>query len=283
MPDTTPPVDIFSFLDYRQYLEAYYRARKAVDKKFSHRFIGKEGKFDPGLFSKILQGKRDISPSMVFRLTGLLKLDRKETEYFQCLVHYNQAQLHSERNHHYEKLVALRGAHAKPVEQHQHRFYSKWYYSALRALLDFRSTDGTDCDRLARQLVPPIKAAEAREGLELLEKLGLAERDASGRYRVRDPLITTGYGNPALNANNFVLESLELAKGAIDRFPATSRNLSTVTFSIPLARYPHYEARIRAFRRELMAEIEKEKGADIVYQLNLQLFPLSRPRGEMDD
>jgi uncharacterized protein (TIGR02147 family) len=283
MADALPPVAIFSFLDYRQYLEAYYRARKAADKKFSHRFIGKEGRFDPGLFSKILQGKRDISPSMVFRLTTLLKLDRKETEYFQCLVLYNQARLHSERNHHYEKLIALRGAHAKPVEQHQHRFYGKWYYSALRALLDFLATDGSDCDRLARQLVPPIKSSEAREGLDLLEKLGLAVRDADGRYRVRDSLITTGYGNAALNANNFVLESLELAKGAIDRFPATERNLSTVTFSIPKARYPHYEARIRAFRRELMAEIEKEKGVDIVYQLNLQLFPLSQPREGVDD
>jgi uncharacterized protein (TIGR02147 family) len=275
-------VDVFAFLDYRQYLDAYYKARKAVDRKFSHRFIGKEGKFDPGLFSKILQGKRDISASMVFRLAALLKLDRKETEYFQCLVLYNQSRLHAERNHHYEKLISLRGTGAKAVELGQHRFYSKWYYSALRALLDFTATDGSDSDRLARRLVPPIKAAEAREGLELLEKLGFAARDANGRYRVRDPLITTGYGNAALNANNFVLESLELAKGAIDRFPATARNLSTVTFSVPRARYPHYEARIRAFRRELMAEIAKEKGADTVYQLNLQLFPLSQAREDAD-
>jgi uncharacterized protein (TIGR02147 family) len=278
MPPTYPSVDIFAFLDYRQYLEAYYQARKSVDRKFSHRFIGKEGKFDPGLFSKILQGKRDISTSMVFRLAALLKLDRKQTEYFQCLVQYNQSRLHAERNHQYEKLLAMRGTVAKAVEQHQHRFYSKWYYSALRAMLDFIATDGSDSDRLARRLVPPIKAVEVREGLELLEKLGFAKREANGRYRVCDPLITTGYGNSAPNANNFVLESLELAKGAIDRFPATERNLSTVTFSIPRTRYSHYEARIRAFRRELMAEIEKEKATDIVYQLNLQLFPLSQPQ-----
>ena len=44
----------------------------------------------------------------------------------------------------------------------------------------------------------------------------------------------------------------------------------------------NFVARIRAFRRELMAEIEKEKGADIVYQLNLQLFPLSQPREDAD-
>jgi len=277
----SPLVDIFSFMDYRQYLDAYYKARKAVDRKFSHRFIGREGKFDPGLFSKILQGKRDISSSMVFRLATLLKLDRKETEYFQCLVLYNQSRLHAERNHQYEKLISLRGTGAKAVEQGQHRFYSKWYYSALRALLDFVATDGSDPDRLARWLIPPIKPSEAREGLELLETLGFAIRDANGRYRVSDPLITTGYGNSALNANNFVLASLDLAKGAIDRFPAKARNLSTVTFSIPRARYPHYEARIRAFRRELMAEIEKEKSADIVYQLNLQLFPLSLSREDV--
>lgn len=272
------PLDIYAFLDYRKYLEAYYLKRKSVDKKFSHRFIGKEGKFDPGLFSKILQGKRDISPSMVFRLAALLKLDKKQTEYFQSLVLFNQARLHEERKHQYEKLAALRGAGAKAVEDHQYEFYSKWYFSALRELLDFHATDGSDCETLARRLKPPIKASEARQGLELLEKLGFAVRDANGRYRVKDKLITTGYGNAALAANNFVMESLDLAKGAIDRFPAAERNLATVTFSIPQKRFAHYEAKLRAFRRELMAEVEKEKGTDIVYQLNVQLFPLSLPR-----
>jgi uncharacterized protein (TIGR02147 family) len=193
---------------------------------------------------------------------------------------FNQARIHQERKHHYEKLLALRGSEAKAVEQHQYEFYSKWYHSALRELLDFHATDGSDCDWLARQLTPPIKPAEARQGLELLEKLGFAIRDEAGRYRVKDPIITTGYGNAALNANNFVMESLDLAMGAIDRFPAETRNLSTVTFSIPKSRFKYYEAKIRNFRRELMQEIGREKGTNVVYQLNLQLFPLSHPRPE---
>lgn len=272
------PVDIHAFLDYRKYLEAYYRNRKETDRKFSHRFIGKEGKFDPGLFSKILQGKRDISASMVFRLAALLKLNKRQTEYFQCLVLYNQARIHNERKHHYERLMDLRGAEAKTVEHHQYEFYAKWYYSALRELLDFHATDGSDADRLGRQLIPAIKPAEIRQGLDLLEKLGFVMRDETGRYRVKDSLITTGYGNAALCANNFVLESLDLAKGAIDRFPAEVRNMSTVTFSIPKERYKHYEEKIRTFRREMMREIGQEKGTNVVYQLNLQLFPLSQPR-----
>lgn len=271
-------VNIYAFLDYRRYLDAYYRSRKAVDRKFSHRFIGKEGKFDPGLFSKILQGKRDISTTMVIKLASLLKLTRTQTEYFECLVLFNQARIHQERKHYFEKLQALRGSEAKPVEQHQYQFYSRWYYSALRELLDFHATDGSDSDRLARQLIPPIKASEAKQGFELLEKLGLALRDETGRYRVKDSLITTGYGNPSLNANNFVVEGLDLARGAIDRFPAGERNLSTVTFSIPKERYKHYEEKIRAFRREMMREIGREKGTNAVYQLNMQLFPLSHPR-----
>jgi uncharacterized protein (TIGR02147 family) len=272
------PVNIFAFLDYRVYLDAYYQNRKGHDKKFSHRFIGKTAGFDPGLFSKIIQGKRDISAAMVFKLVALLKLNKKQTEYFQCLILYNQSTVHSERKHHFEKLMLMRGTDAKAVELHQYQFYSKWYYSALRELLDFHASDGGDYEKLARLLVPAIKPSEAKQGLELLEKLGFAVRDSSGRYRIKDALITTGYGNTGLSANNFVLESLDLAKGAIDRFPASVRNLSTVTFSIPKNRFAHYEEKIRGFRRELMQEIEREKGTDVVYQLNLQLFPLSLPR-----
>jgi uncharacterized protein (TIGR02147 family) len=273
------PVNIYAFLDYRKYLEAYYLARKAVDKKFSHRFIGKEAKFDPGLFSKIIMGKRDISTTMVFRLASLFKLDKRQTDYFECLVLFNHARIHQERKHYYEKLAAMRGSEAKPVEHHQYQFYSKWYYSALRELLDFQRSDGSDYEKLAKLLVPSIKAAEARQGLELLEKLGFVVKDGAGRYQVKDRLITTGYGNAALSANNFVLESLDLAKGAIDRFPAALRNLSTVTFSIPKERYAHYEEKIRGFRRELMQEIERETAANAVYQLNIQLFPLSQMNG----
>ena len=278
--NTSETIDIFTFLDYRKYLEAYYLNRKAVDKKFSHRFIGKEANFDPGLFSKIILGKRDISNSMVLRFAALFKLDKRQTEYLECLVLYNQATIHQEQKHYYEKLLTLRGskAKAKPVEHHQYLFYSKWYYSALRELLDFHPSDGSDCEKLAKMLAPPIKASEVKQGLELLEKLGFIAKDSTGIYKVKDALITSGYGNAALSANNFVLQSLELALGAIDRFPAAVRNLSTVTFSIPKERYSHYEEKIRAFRRSLMQEIEKEKGTSAVYQLNLQLFPLSQNR-----
>lgn len=271
------PLDIYGFLDYRQFLDAYYRARKAVDSKFSHRFIGKEGRFDPGLFSKIIKGKRDISLSMIFKLSAIFNLDKKQSEYFENLVHFNQAPSHQERKHYYEKLMAFRKTEVKAVEIHQYEFYSKWYYSAMRELLDFHPYAG-DAERLAAQLVPPIRPAEAKAGVELLLKLGFIERTASGKYKAKNALITTGYGNADLQANNFVLESLDLAKGAIDRFPAVMRNLSTVTFSIPHSRYKHYEEKIRAFRRELMKDIEKEPGADAVYQLNMQLFPLTKTR-----
>jgi uncharacterized protein (TIGR02147 family) len=270
-------VDIYAYLDYRQFLDAHYRARKAVDKKFSHRFIGREGRFDPGLFSKIVKGKRDISLSMIFKLAAILKLDKRQAGYFESLVLFNQAPSHLERKHYFEKLMALRKTEVKPVEIHQYEFYSKWYYSALRELLSIH--DDPDPDRLALMLVPPIKPAEARAGIGLLQQLGFVETTPSGKFKVKNALITTGYGNADLQANNFILENLDLAKGAIDRFRAEVRNLSTITFSIPRSRYKHYEERIRAFRRELMKEIEKEPGADSVYQLNMQLFPLTKDVG----
>jgi uncharacterized protein (TIGR02147 family) len=270
-------VDIYAYLDYRQFLDAHYRARKAVDKKFSHRFIGREGRFDPGLFSKIVKGKRDISLSMIFKLAAILKLDKRQAGYFESLVLFNQAPSHLERKHYFEKLMTLRKTEVKPVEIHQYEFYSKWYYSALRDLLSIH--DDPDPERLASMLVPPIKPAEARAGVELLQQLGFVETTPAGRFKVKNALITTGYGNADLQANNFILENLDLAKGAIDRFRAEVRNLSTITFSIPRSRYKHYEERIRAFRRELMKEIEKEPGADSVYQLNMQLFPLTKDVG----
>jgi uncharacterized protein (TIGR02147 family) len=67
-----------------------------------------------------------------------------------------------------------------------------------------------------------------------------------------------------------------MAEGALD-IPKELRELSGLTVAIPRRLLPEVKERIRAFRREMhdfLSQFESE--AEEVYQVNVQMFPLTK-------
>jgi len=96
-----PAVDIFDYIDYRRYLEDYYKARKEQDSYFSCRYIAQKVGFrSASFFSQIIKGRSNVSSAMVLRFAQFLKLNKKETDYFETLVQFCQAKTHEEKKGH---------------------------------------------------------------------------------------------------------------------------------------------------------------------------------------
>ena len=68
---------------------------------------------------------------------------------------------------------------------------------------------------------------------------------------------------------------MELAREALYSVPKTHRDISTLTLSISEQGLQHIKEKIKDCRRELLEIAKADENADRVYQLNLQLFPLS--------
>jgi uncharacterized protein (TIGR02147 family) len=68
---------------------------------------------------------------------------------------------------------------------------------------------------------------------------------------------------------------MELAQEALYSVPKTHRDISTLTLSISKQGLQRMKEKIKEFRRELLEIAKADEHADRVYQLNLQLFPLS--------
>jgi uncharacterized protein (TIGR02147 family) len=269
--------NIYHYLDYRKFLKDAYKEKRAGDAGFTHRDIGRLGDFDPGLFSKVITGQRNISKKLVPGFCLAFELQGKVAKFFELLVLFNQARTHSDRKKYFEQILAAGGKRIIQVAKDQYEFYDKWYYTAVRELLSFYSFKG-DYKDLAEQLFPKIKPKEARKAVELLENLGFIKKMKNGKYEIVDRQITTGYDSKAVAVDNFILQCMDLAKGSVDRFKGRQRNLSTVTFSISHKDYPVIEEKIRAFRRELMEFIRNGEGQDMVCNLNMHLFPLTQTR-----
>lgn len=270
-------VDIFTYLDYRKFLHDLYAEKKAKSKYFSYRYLAqKTGLKSVGFFTWILQGKRNLSPRLVLKFAEAFKLNKQETAYFELLVSYNQARSHEEKKHYFDRIASLKRPTAKVVDTDQYEFYEKWYYSAVREIIGIQPFQD-DYAKLAKSLTPAISATEARKAVELLEKLGMIVKDEGGRYVRKESTITTGESWKSLAIAHFQLQTLDLAKQSMDRFPKGERDVSTLTLSCSLETFAAIREKLRGLRQELAEMVKNDSRPECVYQCNFQVFPLCKP------
>jgi uncharacterized protein (TIGR02147 family) len=268
---------IFSYTDYRAFLKDYFFHKKAENKNFSLRVISDRAGFRArDYILRVMNNTRNLSQSGVFMLSRALRLSTKESDYFLNLVGFNQSKIPSEKEFFYKKMsdICKYGVHQK-LRQDQYDFFSQWYYSALRSLLpvmDFKD----DFDEIAQFLDPPLTPGQAKKAVDLLVHLGLLNRDRSGGYSVSTPALTAGDEVKSMALLQFHRQSLDLAKRAVERYPAEERDISGVTMSLSQAGFEKLKAEIRDFRKRVMLIAEQDSNEVGAFQLNLQLYPLSK-------
>lgn len=270
-------VHVFEYLDYRQYLRDFYASQKAKSAAFSHRaFSRRAGLRSSNYLSLIMKGERDLSSEMAPRFAKACGLAKSEADFFCDLVAYGQAKTTEEKQRWHERLARFRkfrDAHRLIGEQTA--YHAHWYMPALRELVTLPGFT-EDPKWIAGTLEPPITEKQAADALDTLSRLGLLVRDASGKLRQAQALVTTGPG--PLGHQVFVYHHgmLDLAKRALDHLPREERDISSLTLCVAEAHLPILKERLRTFRRELLQLAELEQAPERVVQLNFQMFPLSR-------
>jgi uncharacterized protein (TIGR02147 family) len=269
--------DIFTYLDYRAFLNDAFKALKAARRGFSHRAFARIAGFSSSNFILlVMQGKRNLSGEAIQKVAKALKLKKAEAEFFENLVRFNQATSDAERNFYYSRIASNRHyAQAKPLEKGQFDYYSTWYIPAIREMVlldDFEE----DPAWIAAQLQPPITPREAESALKLLIDLGLLIREKSGRLIQQDRHIASGDEVSSLAMTNFQREMIERAAASIDATPADLREIGSITFAVSKDKLGQAKKMIREFRSRLAGFLSEESNADAVYQFNIQLFNLSK-------
>jgi uncharacterized protein (TIGR02147 family) len=268
-----PPPDIYQYLDFRRYLKDYYENHKARNPAFSYgSFSRLAGIKSKGLLHDILSGRKSLSKGSAFRLAEAMKLDEKAFAYFQTLVDYGQTEDLKEKSYFFRKL--REGSPASPLRKLRddgYEFYSQWYYHTLRELMPLIRFNG-DFETLGRMLDPPISAAKAKKGLQLLLRLGLLEKTRTG-YQQSDRLISSGEGVEAMALRDFHLQNLELAVRSIDEIPRRDRDLSCVVMALSKTGFARVGKEMEDFRKRLLRISEEETKPTAVYHIDLLTFP----------
>jgi uncharacterized protein (TIGR02147 family) len=272
--------DIFTYTDYRTFLADYYCCHKTENPAFSYQLLSDRAGFsNRGFIFNVITGTKNLSQSSAVKLSQALRLNSKESDYFENLVSFNQAKNLRERNYFFEKLNAIKSnrqgaATIRETRKEQYEFYAAWYISAVRSLIDMHKFKD-DYQWLAKSVFPPIKPKEAKKAVQLLEKLGMIRKQKDGFYKVADKTITAGKEIVQLGLLNFHCQAAELAKKALRDLPKDKRNISGLTLGISKKTYDSMCTEIEAFQSKLLAMAEADNEADNVYQLNFHFFPVS--------
>jgi len=267
--------NIFEYYDYHKYLFDYYTEKKGTSRYFSYRYMSRQLGIDAGYLVKVLQGQKNLSYQSTPQVASLLKLNKKETEYFKVLVLFGKTKSNTEIAEYFEKLLHISETKRTSIDADKYEFYKKWYYSVVREVIGFFPFKG-DYKALAEMILPPITPGQAKKSVELLERLDLIKKNGDGFYAPTERFITTGEKWRSIAIRQFQEETIQLAKTALDVVPKDERDMSTITLSISREGFEEIKEILKQTRRQVFEVAEKDQNVNGAYQLNLQLFPISK-------
>lgn len=266
--------DVFTYLDYRRYLEDAFAFRQMEDSRLSLRaFAQRAGYSTPNFLKLVIEGKLNLHPESLAGTAKALGLNKREQDFFENLVWFNQAKDHDTKNRYFERILKAEAYQGfKVLGLSQYRYFSRWYHPVIRELAVHPDFDGTPA-WIARRIFPAITVPQARKSLDLLEELGLLSRE-NGRWRQTDLTLATASEVASLALMNFHKAMLGVALEALQHFPSASRDFRCLTVSLSPADFRELKARCEEFWRETLAFANRKSNASKVYQMNMQLFPL---------
>jgi uncharacterized protein (TIGR02147 family) len=272
-----PQPSIFEYDDYRSYLRDFYSFMKATRPQFSYRYFSQRAGFQsPNFLKLVIDGQRNLSNESIERFTQAMKLSSEEAAFFESLVQFNQASDSEERARCAQNLMRSKTLRKfYPLRLASYDYYSRWYYIPIRELVklpDFRE----EPEWIASQFDPPLKTQDASRAIVALEELGLLQRDAAGRLRQTHESLTTDDEVVSSQIANYHREMMKHASDSIALIERSKREISAACIPVSETSMKKIKARIQEFRDEILAIAAEDTDCDSVYQLNMQLFPLTK-------
>jgi len=269
-------VQVFEYMEYREFLRDMFNERKRMHSIYSYRLFSlKAGFKSPNFLKLVIDGDRNLTKESIFRVAKAFSLNKKESEYFENLVFFNQSRTLEEKNIYLSRVVKYRSkTDSRILDESEYEYYSKWYNPVVRELVTAVDFKG-DYRRLGASVIPAISEQDAVRSVELLERLKFIERQSDGRYRMNELSLTTGLQVRSVAVANYHKEMMRIASESIERIPKSERDISSVTIKLSDENYRTAIEKIQLMRKEILELSEIDDKPGIIAQFNLQIFPVT--------
>ena len=267
---------IYEYDDYRQFLRDFFEEQKQLKSFFSHRYFAQHAGFSSHSFcAYIMEGKRNLSISSIRKMKKGLGLDAKRGQFFESLVLFNQAETEAEREEYFKQIQRIRkSVDFCRIRDDQRTFYDHWYYPVVREVAFYGKWDG-DWAKLAKLVRPAITPEQAKEAVETLLAIGMLRRQEDGSIVQAAPVITSErLGGDVIK--NVRSEFYRRGADASNGIPKDERHLAWSILAMSEATFREAAQLLDETRKRILVMALEDPAVDRVFDLNMQLFPLSQ-------
>jgi uncharacterized protein (TIGR02147 family) len=265
---------IYAYTDYREYIRDFCAEKRRKNSAFSMRCAAEKCGVPSGTFTRIINGTRGIGPSLLPVFTEWLGLKHPEANYFKLLVKFQNCTTDVDRENYYKEILEYRSQMRNRIPEEKFNLFENWYNVALFELIKI-FPEISDPGKLGSLLVPSVSESRAANALDILGKNGFIKRTENG-YRAISEFLSTGdyWESAAIHA--FQKMMCSLGTEALVRIPKDARNISTLSISASEESFKEIAGILRETREKIRVVEQNDKNPQKVYQVNLQLFPVSR-------
>ena len=206
----SPVPQIFDYFQYREFLKDYYQEQKRKKTGFTYaRFSEKARLGSPNYFKLVMDGEKNLTSANVIRFCRGLGLSSDESDYFEALVNFNQAEEGLEREFYQERLKRLRVRRGegeisqRTLEEYEFEAMSSWIHHAIMILTNVRGFRESPV-WIKRRFFDLVSEEEVVRALQHLQTIRLLERGDDGRLRQTHRQIEDAAGSEAASGAGFL-------------------------------------------------------------------------------
>lgn len=283
-PVAAPKLNLFT--DYRQYLREYYLYRRAQTKSslrpYSYAtFAASADIKSPNYLKLIIEGRRNLSPDMAAKFAKAMGLGREDAEEFMALVIFTQAVEPIERNRYLKELADIRVKQQLKTGEIKAETWEKvpsWVMWVLYSLVDQKGVR-FDPQALFEVMRGKARPDEIRKCLErLLDSGELVMNPETGDVTKGRELMSGSETVPVALVRKLQAELIYLAMESLFQDQPQDREFGAQTLALTEAEFEQLKFELRQFRKRWFKDVSvnrKTEKADRVFQLNIQLFPVT--------
>lgn len=252
------------------WIQEEYFNRKATNPSYSLRSYATLLGISSGRLSELMSGKRKITSKMAVKMAEALSMDPRSEELFRESV-LNNRKSDFKRSRVYQQLNQDKDCNYQQLDLDIFELISRQQYYAILNLIALKENNHSPYWIGSRLNIPEPTVVKA---IELLEKLELIKKKDGKLTRTPKKLKTT-QDIESRAIKNAHREKLQHSMVSLETIPVELRDITSITCRLEKSKLPEIKELIKEFRRSLSQFMETEN-SDEVYNLNIQLVPLTR-------
>ncbi len=287
-PGPTPLAspDLSRYLDYRIFLCDFFEFKKSQTKNdlrpYSYAMFSAAADIkSPNYLKMIIEGRRNLSAEMVGKFSQAMNLSKDEAIEFRMLVEFGHASDPSERNFLLKSIVQYRvqkKVKSGEINLQLYQRFPNWVGWILYAMLDLKNFE-FNIETLRKKLKGKASLEEIKSAFENLALTGKVKKDEStGRWKKANQLSENFDELPVSLVRQLQAELMSLGLESLFHDEPQNREFGTLTLALTQVEFEDLRFQLRKLRKQVHKDNSIHRMSsegEKVYQLNLELFPLT--------